>query len=415
MLTISNSAFNKAQLLLCIIIGTFIVSFLYVFKLFGIYYWSLIAIFLMSLFFLARNVKVSVLAFFLHVKIIFYLVTVSMLLAIVDFIVHGHDPHFNDLIRVSLYFIYFSWAGLFLSRNERYKDCFEKLALAALATLIILGLWEFIAPASFNSNLLEMYSEGKNESAFLVSGPIRDSNSYSGMIVILFFLWSKVTNKTLFNSILQICLFVLVGTLVNFSASRLGTIMFILSSISIAYDELKNGTGAKRLFIISSMLVFFAAVCVNLSKIVSLLENSNAVTVYTRVYGAASERTLQSNQERLDSIANALNFSQSYFHTWGPGMINFSSAWSHGVLPHNIFLFIYAQYGIFSLIVLCLLYLSWKRAVLAKEKRLFCLLVLFSSLLVNALYYPIFYLVLLYIDLKYIAVKRAKCCTGEMI
>lgn len=401
----NNSFLTKMQLTLCLVVGTILITFLYVFKFFGPSYLTLPFIFLLSLFFFMNNINKCRVIFFLHAKMIICLISLSIVLAIMDFIFNWNGQHFNDLIRILIYFVYFSWAGLLLSHTGKYRYYYDKLALASLVILIILGGWEFIAPTTFNNNLLDVYSEGISAGRLLVSGPIRDSNTYSGMIVILFFLWSKVVKKDRCSTGVQILLFMLVASLVTFSGSRLGAIMFILSSISIVYDNIRYGTNVSRLLIIASLIVCFGVVCFNFGKIITVFEESSVVTVYTRVFGAASGNALLSNHARIDSLWNALDFSQSYYYLWGPGMINFTSAWSNGVLPHNLFMFIYAQYGLFCMAILYLLWVAWRRAVVAKEKRLFLLLMLFSNLLVNALYYPIFYFVLLYIDLKYAEVK----------
>lgn len=394
---------RKLEKFINIGIGITIINNLYYFS--GIFGLSssviIIACLLISLlFFLLSFNKDQIVNFINSWNTIFY-VAASIPLCFIDWFINGSTLVINDLIRVLLYFFYFSWSFSINSKRPELTKWFIQISLISIIILTIQGLFENANPLLFSVIL-----SGNIEKRILtrIAGTLIDSNSYSGAICIYFLILSyelNLKNKGLQKTLLVV-IFLLALYLTDLAGSRQGLIMLFSY---VFYLLLKNISFLKTIVIGVTVIVTILSAVIFSEQLSNYARENPSSSIARLLKSEENERSLQSNEDRKHSLTDGLNLCVDNYFIYGPGALNFSSRWVSYTTahePHNGLLFILVQYGILSLIPFYLLFLSAKRA-LKNHLLVFFLIFLIHYLLQpNLMYYSITYLCLFYIDAKQI-------------
>jgi hypothetical protein len=140
-------------------------------------------------------------------------------------------------------------------------------------------------------------------------------------------------------------------------------------------------------------------------------EQNPSSSISRFISGNNSSQSSKSDEERKSSIIAGSSLIVDNYILFGPGIINFASRWENFTktdipYPHNGFLFIFTQFGIYALIPLFFFIKVGKRSYNAKLLLFYMLFVIHYSLVPNLMYYCTTYFAIFYIDSKFFALNK---------
>ncbi|MES2381219.1 MAG: hypothetical protein V4538_09265 [Bacteroidota bacterium] len=393
---------RKLEKFINIGIGITIINNLYYFS--GIFGLSssiiiIICLLLSLLFFLLNFNKDQIVNFINSWNTIFF-VTTSIPLCFIDWFINGSVPIANDLIRVLLYFFYFSWTFSINNKKPELNKWFIHISLLSIIILTIQGLFENANPLLFSIILSDNIEK---RVLTRIAGTLIDSNSYSGAICIYFLILSyelNLKNKGL-QKVLLVIIFLLALYLTDLAGSRQGLIMLFSY---VFYLLLKNITFFKTIIIGVTVIVTLFSAVIFSDQLTNYARENPSSSIARLLKSEENERSLQSNLDRKHSLTDGLNLCVDNYFIYGPGALNFSSRWisfTNAHEPHNGLLFILVQYGILSIIPFYLLFLLAKRAFKNHLLIFFLIFLIHYLLQPNLMYYAITFLFMFYIDTKH--------------
>lgn len=328
----------------------------------------------------------------------------SLLLFSLDYFLYESEVKVNDLIRILLYAFYFTWTYLLFDDKELLLAWIKKLAIWSIAILILQGLFEYYQPYLWTfmlSSNVEKRTVGR------IAGSLIDSNSYACSMIIFYLIYFKeqVGKLNLLRGGFLLLLFLAVFYFNELSGSRQGALIIVLFLAFLFYENLSI-QNLKYLLITASIGLVLILV---FNQQIFDYADANPHSAIGRFLGGADNKASQSNLDRQNSIFQGIIFlSESYF-IFGPGMLNFASRWanfSDAHEPHIGFLFLMVQFGVLSLVLFYIYYVSYKRSIVAKVSLVFLALFLHITLQPSTVYYAITFFVFFYVDIKFYQSKE---------
>lgn len=331
-----------------------------------------------------------------------FFILFSLVFSFIDILIYKTEFRPNDIIRVIWYCSYFIWTfGLFGQRDKVGNWVFIQGGLV-LFMLMVLGLFEKENPIPFS---IILPVEKRNMSR--IAATLVDANAYAGLfvlIIMMFFKHIHLKNKWFENGLFAIALVVFLY-FNEASGSRQGLLMAAIWVIFRYKHKLtiRNSIVIALFFAFMGLLVF-----INLPSI-KLYSVENPSSSVSRLFNSKeNERAQESNFYRNQSIVNGFELIKNNLFVYGPGAFNFISRWekeNYNVEPHNGFLFLLAQYGLWAVFLFWFMWISAKRALAGNNLDLYLAYLLHFALMPNTMYYATAFLVFYYIDILYISPK----------
>jgi hypothetical protein len=388
---------NKIEYILCFLVGITALNYLYVFKVFYSQEAIILLMMVVCFIFFCKSFCMKQFLYSGNTKLILSLFFLSALFGVLDFIINGNSPDFNDALRLVLYLLYFSWISFVFKKGD-----FDRFVyLVSFYSFLILGLsglFQIYSPLEFSDLLFSKYSGPSGAISFRICGPLSDSNTFAGAIVLhVALIWELGLKRKPILFFLPVA--IITTFLINVSGSRLGLIMFVMLGLKILVDRTSQYTFTLcSIFCLLACLLLFNA---GVPKQSSGLSNVRRVdTVISRIIGDNVELAHASTQQREKSLYDSFRFAENYSYIWGPGLFNFKDAWQFRHYPHSGLFFLFSQFGLFVFVLILALRISWSRAKYIKKTFIFSLVLLYVSFLPNAVYYPLFFYILLFINQK---------------
>jgi hypothetical protein len=273
--------------------------------------------------------------------------------------------------------------------------------------LTIEGLIESLLPDFFY--LILSTGNIAKKQLFRIGGTLIDANCYSGLyclyLVVLYYEWDRKGNRL--KEIVFFILVIITFYITELSGSRQTLLMLV---VFLLYLFLKKFSLQKLLYTIIFLVVSIYTLLAFSNQIETYLNKNQSSSIARFVSGNNSSQSSKSNEERKNSIwAGATLMVDNYF-IFGPGIINFASRWENYTqdeipYPHNGFIFIFTQFGIYALIPIFIMFLVGKRSYYSKIILFYLLLLIHYSLIPNLMYYCTTYFALFYIDSKYLDIN----------
>ncbi len=331
------------------------------------------------------------LSFYIFFSLLFYFIAILLKVA---------EPNFNELIRVTGISMYFNWVFFVCDTPEKIKSFFFKFSLGLYLILLIQAILEYNFPVEFGVLVAGIITK----ISIKVSTTLSDSNNFADMIIILSVILMNLYN---FKSSKQYRLAYLVllflgFPLVNISGSRQGLIFWAIFFLWFLWGFVKDFS-VKKLLQIGGTMALLISLAVPI--LISYFEENPGSAVGRLFLGGANSG--ESTNSRWSTIEAGFEFIKSNYFILGSGSINFDKAWfdftsNDTPLPHNSLLFLYCQYGIFTLVLVYFLFKSIQRAIKVRQVLIvFCLLIPFFFQ-PNYPYYGISIFVISYIDACYL-------------
>jgi hypothetical protein len=334
-------------------------------------------------------------------NVIFFLLF-SFFLSIIEFLINGFKPNFNDLIRALLYLFYFNWTFILYKNLESLKKFFLILCSISLGILIIESYFDSKFPIAFNLVLPDTFHRDIRR----VSGTLIDSNSFSTAVVVFIGIVLFTTGELnkFKKNILVFVLLVLGFYLVEISGSRQGFILYAVLILGYFWPKLKK----EYFYYLVAFAVFFVILALAFQEqfIQYAVENPNS-SISRVVFFNDNKMSSASNDERLNSLLGGLEYIKHNFFIYGPGgasyMESYYALFRHEVhVPHNGVLFLWGQYGLLFLVFMYFQFVSLKRAWKSKLFVFFLLSFIQFNFLPNSSYYCTSFLLFFFIDFNYL-------------
>jgi hypothetical protein len=393
---------KKLEIALIYLIGVILLASLYSFT--GLTHISYIPFFIVILGITGfyTFIRFNALKFFNLINnwnVAFFFIASSFLM-VVPIVANGAEIKINDLVRVVSFCLFFSWTFFLYSDAESMKKFLFNICLITIIILFLEGLLYLTQPLLMTF-LLDKEPVKLNE----IKSSLGDRNSYSNALVFLLaiILQTLPEMKKVTKAIFLILLIGVTIFFVEESGSRAALLMlFLLFIINVSSKITKKGLVYIALgLIISSILL--------LISLPALKEYSiqNPTSSISRLFFTDSNpKSIASNIERANSIYAGIEFILHNYVIFGPGSFAFESEWwafnsSDSHFPHNVFIFIWCQYGLFSIAYFYFLDIAFKRGLKAK---LYSLLAIYSIQFIfspNAFYYVYAFLVMFIIDINF--------------
>jgi uncharacterized membrane protein len=337
------------------------------------------------------------LSFYILFSLLFYFVAILLKVA---------EPNFNDLIRVTGICLYFNWVFFVCNTPEKIKSFYLRFGAGLYLILLAQAIVEYYFPVEFGV----LISGAITKSSIKVSTTLSDSNNFADFIIILSIillnLYQYKSSKQ--YRIAYLILLILSFVLVNISGSRQGLILWAIFFFGFVWDFVKEFSIRKLLKLGGVIVLLISSV---IPQLISYFEENPGSAVARLFLGGANSG--ESTNSRWSTIEAGFEFIKSNYFLFGSGSINFDKAWfdftsNDTPLPHNSFVFLYCQYGVFTIILVFLLYKSIQRALAAGQ-----LLIVWGFLIPfffqpNFPYYGISIFVLSYIDARYLRTINAE-------
>lgn len=327
----------------------------------------------------------------------------SILLFLFDYFLFESEARFNDMVRILLYSFYFTWTFLLFLDVTQLNKWFKNLAFWSIVILIFQGLFEYYQPYLWTfmlSSNVEKRTVGR------IAGSLIDSNSYSCSMILFFIIFFKEEAKKL-SRLRKGYLFILFLVVVLFnelSGSRQGFLLIVLFLVYLFFENLSK-QNLKRMFIAIGVMIFLTVV---FNQQIFDYSEANPHSALGRFLNSSDGKANQSNIDRQNSIYQGILFLSDNYFIIGPGMLNFASRWSqytNAHEPHIGFLFLLVQYGVFTLAIFYVFYLSFLRAKAIGFTLIFSSLFIHLMLQPNSVYYAITFFVIFYIDIRYLKIQ----------
>jgi hypothetical protein len=309
-----------------------------------------------------------------------------------------NDIDANDLIRLLILFFYFSWIRLKYYSNELIRWYLIRLSLFSLLINVVLIFFETNFPGVFGLMFkLEKIFDDETWTK-RVAGTIGDSNAFGCSLVIYYFFLFNFFLKEKANFLVNLLVLFSLFYLVNLTGSRQSLLIYIFVFF-YAYNTINVNKKYKLYSLLFVSLVAFVYIIYSIAK--SEAEIDSAIT---RIF-KENEKAEASSVDRWQSILNGFYFSfKNYFGIYGPGSILHNKIWHKQyreyveVTPHNLFVFLFSQFGIWSLFIIRYIVALFFKAF---QKKLHAYAIIFFLLiffLPNIIYYGITLLMIFYLE-----------------
>ena len=327
-------------------------------------------------------------------------VFISLLFWIIAILFNASQANFNDLIRVTGGTLFFNWVLFSCNTPEKLRLFYLRFSAGLLLILLVQAFFEYYFPVEFGI----VISKVTTKTSVKVATSLSDPNSFADLVVILciiiltLFEFKKVVNYHLSYFILLVLSFVLV----NISGSRQGLILWGIFLLGYIWEFLKDWN-------LKKLLVFGAGILIVFSLLVPILfsffQDNQGSAVARLFFGGANSD--ESTNSRWSTIEAGFEFIKGNYFLFGSGSINFDKAWfdltsNDTPLPHNSFLFLYCQYGLFAFLLYFLIFKSISRAFKSKQYLLIFGLLIPYFFQPNFPYYPVSLFIFSYIDMVYL-------------
>ncbi len=335
----------------------------------------------------------------LFVRLAISFVVLSIIFFLINSLLTNYSPAVNNLIRVIWYLSFFFWSYKLYQNDKELSAVIIKWTTVILIIVGIISFFEYYYYNLFWQFIMDDPRELTTN--VRLAGTYIDANSFAGALATYLFIFMKTNKRNIFNWVY----FLVVAFLINLSGSRMGLLLIVIILLNhiLAQLNLKNYKVKKELIttffvLLISLLVF------SVSK--PDFEENNHETSISRIFDdTRKDRTETSSNQRIESLKNGLKAASGTNLIVPPGDIFFESKWENEVkarhYPHNSFIFMFVEYGLFALWPLYILFLVWQISRVLKLKTLYFLLLFQLLLLPNAMYYSTFFLIIFYIDFHY--------------
>lgn len=335
----------------------------------------------------------------------FLCIIFSLFLFTIDYFLYESAIKINDTIRILLYAFYFTWTYLLFNEKQLILNWVKSIAIWSIILLILQGLFEYYQPYLWTFMLSENVEK---RTVGRIAGSLIDSNSYACSLIIYFLIYYKESmparnpKKILFLAVL----FLIITYFNDISGSRQGLLIILLFLVYLLFENISF----KKLKYVFVCIGLFLVLCLIFNEQIISYANQNPHSSIGRFLSTSDNKASQSNLDRQHSIYAGLLFLNENYFFLGPGMLNFASRWENFTSthePHIGFLFLLVQYGILSLVIFYIYYLSFIRSSISHTTLLFWAIFIHTALQPNTVYYGISFFVFFYIDLKYHSAKEA--------
>lgn len=320
----------------------------------------------------------------------------SLLLGPLDAVRNQSEFAINDALRIVGYFLYFAWTSTLLQTPKDFRWWVKGLFFTLLAVLIVQGIienWQPLAWAVIMAEGIDKRSLGR------IAGTLIDSNTYACTLVLGYYLLVKhfFSKHSLLHWSLAFIGASLILYLVNASGSRQAILLLaIFASIEIFRRYQLRGV----LIGIGVFIFLFMLVEISQPWLVKYYEENPASGI-ARILVSGSEQSERSNIERSQTLIQGWKLVEDNYYVLGSGIFNFSSRWRLHTFynePHNGFLYLLVQYGIFSLLIFYFYGVAFMRAIKANAMVWFLAFMVHFFFQPNSMYYCYSFLTLFLVD-----------------
>ncbi|GAB1449422.1 MAG: hypothetical protein L6Q78_02910 [Bacteroidia bacterium] len=329
---------------------------------------------------------------------VFYF-SLSIVFFVIEWLVHGASPKINDLVRVLIYLIYFSWTFFMFPDFESARKFLYKLVLIAAGVLIVQGILESSQPILFALLLSENVSKNLNR----VGGTLIDANTFANTLLILLVLaWLfRPPKSSIFQNVMGIVFWVFALYLLELSGSRQGLVIALLYGAYRIYLRMKFEFWKIYLVIAG---VFVLGIIASMPMMMEYFRENPNSSVARLFFAKENSKSSNSDHERKNSLDAGFRFIENNGYVLGPGSLAFDDSWGDftqwGIhVPHNCFVFLWGQYGIATLLFAWFLWISFRRSYFSGSWIVFVLFFVQFNLQPNSIYYSLQPLCLIAIDL----------------
>lgn len=344
------------------------------------------------IFFLKYNIKSKSPVLLIYI-LTFSFLALSIIFSILHSINNSYEFRINNILRILWYAFFFAWTYSYY-KGKNILSLFSKWSVVILSIIIIVSIFEVLLPSTFNQLLFNSETEIIN--TYRISGTYRDPNSLSAALITYTFIYIYINGINL-KSLLY---FLIAGILINISGSRMGGILLILLVFYLfKYFNLRRLIKTLFFGVIFGAIAFFM-----INNIFSTGINFEFTSVIDRFFNDENKISSNaSNLERLESLKNGIEFGWNNLFL-PTGDFLYESKWAQEQIfhyPHNSFIFLFAEYGIYFLWPLYIYFLLWKKSKVSKLNILYILSILMLFFLPNFMYYATFFFIFFFIEIIY--------------
>ncbi len=363
---------------------------------------------LISLYYFLKHFDLKVyLSLLNNWNVMFYFIF-SIIFLVIDYLLNTRSPNFNDLIRVLIYSLYFSWTFQLFKDFEGIKKYLFRICITSLIILFIEGLIEINAPFAFSLFLPPGYEKKMSR----VGGTLIDATSFAVMVVIyLAMILYDLKIKSGFRKIIFVVLLLsLCFYLVEISGSRLGFMLYFLVFLFYVAPLFKRNILP---YLLGFSLLIFFMVFVFQTQLVQYARENPDSSFSRFAFAKDNTHSSQSTFAREVSLIGGLEYIKSNYFIYGPGSCNYVQAYGEfqnweKALPHNGFIFLGGQYGILFLVFVYLIFLLAKRAFKSGTFVFFLIFIIQFNIMPNCNYYCSVFLLWFFIDTVYLLKSDSK-------
>ncbi|MFN4082886.1 MAG: hypothetical protein ACK4K9_04585 [Bacteroidia bacterium] len=359
---------------------------------------------IVSLYYFIKRFYSDVIINLVNNQIVFLYILFSVILLFVDLVLYQSSIVINDVLRVILYAVYFSWVVLLLKNNSDKNKWYLIIAVTSIILLTVQGIFEYFQPFIYS---LFLSSNVEKRVLGRVAATLIDSNAFCGVIIIMFIVFYYKKLVFIKSNIPMIILSLLVIILNEMAGSRQGLLMYLLFLFFIIKDKITIKTA-----IITSAIIFISVfvVILNWGLITEYAVNNPSSTLSRIVLSDENPQAIKSNMERTRSLTEGLNFVVDNYFFLNPGMFCYADRWNKYTdsnEPHNGLIYLASQFGLFAFFVFYLFFQSFKRALKTNNTYIYLVLMLHMALQPNLIFYALYFFVLMKIDDDYLELNTA--------
>jgi hypothetical protein len=319
---------------------------------------------------------------------------------VVPLVSNGAEIKINDLVRVFSFCLFFSWTFFLFDEAESMKKFLYRISLITIVILFLQGLLYMTQPLVMTF-ILDKEPVKINE----IKSSLGDRNSYANAMVFLLAIILQ-TLPEMKKVVKIIFLILLIGITVFFveeSGSRAALLMLFLLFI---INGSKKITQKGLIYISVGIIISSIIILISLPALKEYALQNPASGISRLFFTDSNPKSIASNIERANSIYSGIEFILHNYIVFGPGSFVFESEWwafnsSDSHFPHNVFIFIWCQYGIFSLVYFYFLYVAIKRGIKSKMYAILIIYIIQFIFSPNAFYYAYAFLILFFIDVNF--------------
>ena len=344
----------------------------------------------------------------LNFKLAISFTLISIFLFLINILINDYEIRVNDIIRILWYVFFFGWTySLYDYEKKSLMVLCSKWSIYLLFIILIISFFEYYF---YNIFWIFLGGEQRYTENIRLAGTFQDSNTFAGALVIFLYIYLKNNGFTLWG---WMYLFI-ASFLINLSGSRMGLILLSILLINFLINlQLNHFTRKKVIILVISLICIFVTIIFFNSIQIKNREETNTISIVDRFFNESYNYSNEnSNIEREQSLRDGLFVGLSANLILPPGNLYFVSKWNKEKkvlhVPHNSILYIFVEYGIYSMIPFYILYLVWRRAKKTNLKSLYILMLIQIFFLPNALYYSSIFFIIFFIDFHFSALAYNK-------